>query len=212
MCVLNFLNEYNGALMVGITAIYVIATIFICVFNGKSAKATRKQVTESQWQFEENQRLQTMPFLQLEISNNNDFNLELDLFVGEGTKVVYNAGVVIKNVGLGAATNIIYTWAVKERDISDSDVFPINAIRQGDTYDLLALFNGDEEDDIPSKAVLTMEYMDMLGQPYEQKFIFDFGESKESGLSSTLVIKTDSPRYLGVVRYKANRKGEQNGK
>lgn len=40
-------------LMVGITAVYVIATVAICFANFKSAKATREQIAESQRQFEE---------------------------------------------------------------------------------------------------------------------------------------------------------------
>ena len=40
-------------IMIVITAIYVIATILICIFNYRSAKATREQVAESQRQFEE---------------------------------------------------------------------------------------------------------------------------------------------------------------
>lgn len=43
-------------LMVIITAVYVVATIFICVYNGKSAKAAREQLAESQRQFNENNR------------------------------------------------------------------------------------------------------------------------------------------------------------
>lgn len=43
-------------IMVIITGIYVVATIFICVFNYRSAKATRGQVAESQRQFEESNR------------------------------------------------------------------------------------------------------------------------------------------------------------
>ena len=39
-------------LMVGITAVYVIATILICIANMKSAKATREQIDESKRQFE----------------------------------------------------------------------------------------------------------------------------------------------------------------
>ena len=54
-------------LMVFITAVYVGATILICIYNGKSAKASMKQVEESIGQFEANRRLQTMPFLQLEL-------------------------------------------------------------------------------------------------------------------------------------------------
>lgn len=43
-------------LMVIITFIYVVATIFICVFNWKSAKAAREQLAESQRQFNESNR------------------------------------------------------------------------------------------------------------------------------------------------------------
>lgn len=43
-------------LMIVITAVYVIATIFICIANFKSAKATREQVAESRRQYEEEHR------------------------------------------------------------------------------------------------------------------------------------------------------------
>lgn len=43
-------------IMIAITAVYVIATIFICIFNYRSAKATREQLAESKRQFEENNR------------------------------------------------------------------------------------------------------------------------------------------------------------
>ena len=43
-------------LMVGITVVYVIATIFICWANMKSAKATREQLAETRRQFEEENR------------------------------------------------------------------------------------------------------------------------------------------------------------
>lgn len=39
-------------LMVIITAVYVVATIFICVFNAKSANAAREQLEESKRQFD----------------------------------------------------------------------------------------------------------------------------------------------------------------
>lgn len=42
--------------MVVITAVYVVATIFICWANIKSAKATKEQVAEAKRQFEESNR------------------------------------------------------------------------------------------------------------------------------------------------------------
>lgn len=43
-------------IMVGITAVYVIATICICYANFKSAKAAKAQLEESRAQFEESRR------------------------------------------------------------------------------------------------------------------------------------------------------------
>ncbi len=40
-------------IMVIITGVYVFATIFICIFNYRSAKATREQVAEAKRQYEE---------------------------------------------------------------------------------------------------------------------------------------------------------------
>ncbi len=46
--VIAWINENNGFLMVIITFAYVIATVFICIFNAKSAKASRDQIAASQ--------------------------------------------------------------------------------------------------------------------------------------------------------------------
>ena len=63
-------------LMVGITLVYVVATIMICVFNGRSAKATREQVSESQRQFEETKRLGYRPYFDiLPADNNFEYNI-----------------------------------------------------------------------------------------------------------------------------------------
>ena len=56
-------------LMVIITFVYVAATILICIFNGRSAKATQEQVAESQRQFDESKRLEFLPFFQIENGN-----------------------------------------------------------------------------------------------------------------------------------------------
>lgn len=55
---INWMNEYDGFLMVVITFVYVIATCIICIFNGKSAKASREQVEVSQKHQEQNIGLQ----------------------------------------------------------------------------------------------------------------------------------------------------------
>ena len=54
--------DYNLAMVI-ITGVYVVATIFICIANFKSANASKKQLKESKDQFKESQRLECMPFL-----------------------------------------------------------------------------------------------------------------------------------------------------
>lgn len=54
--IIKFLDGHSGSLTFLITAVYVIATIFICRANIKSAMATREQVVESRRQYEEEHR------------------------------------------------------------------------------------------------------------------------------------------------------------
>ena len=58
-------------LMVGITAVYVVATIIISCANIKSANATREQLTESKRQYEDKKRLEIMPYIQFEATSEN---------------------------------------------------------------------------------------------------------------------------------------------
>ena len=93
MCIIEFLNDYNGALMVIISAIYVIATIIICNANAVSAKATREQLEESKRQFRETQRLEVMPYLQLEEY--------------ESATIMYSLNLVLVSGDLGVGTYIL---------------------------------------------------------------------------------------------------------
>lgn len=58
---ISWMNDNNGFVMAVLTFVYVIATIFICIFNGRAASATRKQTEEAQRQFEENNRANVIP-------------------------------------------------------------------------------------------------------------------------------------------------------
>lgn len=53
-----WMNNNEGFLMVIITFVYVVATIFICVFNSRSAKASRDQIIASQKHQTQNMGLQ----------------------------------------------------------------------------------------------------------------------------------------------------------
>ena len=54
--IIEFLDIHAGSLTFIVTFVYVVATIFICMANIKSANATREQVTEHKRQFDETNR------------------------------------------------------------------------------------------------------------------------------------------------------------
>ena len=87
-------------LMVGITAVYVVATIFISCANIKSANATRDQLTESKRQYEDKKRLEIMPYIQFEQTKDNA-NHELNLVLDSGDELTgeYILLVRMKNIG-----------------------------------------------------------------------------------------------------------------
>ena len=59
--IIEWLNTNNGFVMGLLTLVYVIATILICIFNYKSAKATRQQTEESKKQFKDSNRPNIIP-------------------------------------------------------------------------------------------------------------------------------------------------------
>ena len=197
MEIIELLESYSGALTVIVTVVYVIATIFICVANIKSAKASRDQIAESQRQFEETKRLECMPFLQMEISYDNvtpEFDLQLPL-CSKDIKYPIRKTVKLKNVGNGTATTITYSWNYKGNNISKIDYPPINAIMKGDAYYILICCDANETLPFETSATLTFQYNDLLGYTYEQKIILHFDPNK------LLWCENDIPEYLGIVKY-----------
>lgn len=106
-------------LMVGITLIYVVATVLICTANFKSAHATRDQIAESQRQFEEmNRAFVTVNF---EIIRNGLFALRIS---NCGKRVATNVHIrlpseFINNMPeewdkehLGVLTNSVFTLGI----------------------------------------------------------------------------------------------------
>lgn len=62
MSMIRWLNEYSGAVMAILTLVYVISTIIICIFNLITVKISRRQLKESQQQFEEENRARVIPY------------------------------------------------------------------------------------------------------------------------------------------------------
>lgn len=182
--------------MVGITLIYVIATICIYRANNESAKATREQLEESKVQFEESHRLQCMPFLQMDVSigKPTQFVTEVSLCTGETDTTLYKT-FRIRNLGNGTAVNTVYEWSCKSLNVWECDAAPFNAIMVGDEYywqfTIFALKCEYES----AKVTLDLEYQDLLGNTYNQKFYISF--DRDSCLTDGILIETDAPILYG---------------
>lgn len=174
-------------LMVGITFVYVVATILICRFNYQSAKASREQVDESMREFEKNRQLQTMPYLQIEMP----IDCKSPLFVIDlsqnNERVNTYSFAKLKNVGNGTSVNIIYSWN------GNTECFPINAVMQGDSYFFQFTFHISENG--YTRHLLEWEYQDLLGNSYTQKVYFNF---KDGDL---LDYENDTPVFKGKIKY-----------
>ena len=129
-------------LMVGITAVYVVATIFISCANIKSANATRDQLTESKRQYEDKKRLEIMPYIQFEQTKDNaNHELNLVLDSGEERTGEYILLVRMKNIGNGTAKDIAYTYQWNNgANTHDRGAFPVQALSSGESQTIKVVF------------------------------------------------------------------------
>ena len=184
-------------LMVVVTTVYVFATIIICVFNGKSAKATREQVAESIRQFEETQRLQVMPYLQFEVSDTDDSTGVPCVFIEmrnddedyTSTRIQSS----IKNIGLGIAhhTRITVTTQYKKDDgyPAVDIVMPPNCEKK--TYVQFNVKKCGGDTGRGENLSVHFKYDDVLGNTYTQD------------AQLVMIVSKDGARLLSVVDMKS---------
>lgn len=183
-------------IMVAITAIYVIATIFITKSNIASADAARKQLKEGRIQFDEMRRLSSLPFLQIELNVKKDCPVEytLELPIGNNTPGdLFSQIGVLRNIGNGTAMNIVYSWDCKEAEISIIDSFFVNAVRYGESYKI-ELLSTKTENDKEVKGMLTFDYQDLIGNEYEQTMYISIR-------GYDIMIETDTPKLALEPEY-----------
>lgn len=204
----KFLNDNGQALMVLITAIYVIATINISNANIKSAEATREQITESRRQFDETLRLQVIPVFQINIDKEAEapyadmckneltftlFSHERDLLCRQSCFTIF-----IENVGAGTAMDMRYTWHYIDQKVN-VHAFPEKALFQKDS--VIYLINiGVEDNNVEIGSELTtelnIEYRDLLEREYLQTIHLSFcvNEKKYAMLQNYTI---DKAEYIG---------------
>ena len=183
-------------LMVGITAVYVVATIFISCANIKSANATRDQLTESKRQYEDKKRLEIMPYIQFEQTKDNA-NHELNLVLDSGDKLTgeYILLVRMKNIGNGTAKDIVYTYQWNNgANTHDRGAFPVQALSSGESQTIKVVFFHTVEKRAERSACFVLRYRDLLENAYTQKLNLRF--SRNSSATLKLVEFTTSSPVL----------------
>lgn len=178
-------------LMVGITAVYVVATIFISCANIKSANATRDQLTESKRQYEDKKRLEIMPYFEVRICGNiTDFHECIHLALSSQNAengTVIDQRISIKNIGLGPAKDIRYTWNNLDGEYDRNDL-EFTAILPGENKDVNIDFYAEHKDDFseyvaPVSIILT--YCDLLENKYHLSIDLVFTISTEDNVKLT---------------------------
>ena len=169
-------------IMVAITAIYVIATIVICVFNYKTAKAANLQIQESKRQFDETRRLQIMPYLQVTITPKKDGEIwnpvsEAWFIISDSDKdntVRSDYYITFENIGLGMLHHTKILWNSKSKH---NDGYPAKDIVMAinSPWRITGAFFAERaESDDPFKAKridcsIDVTHEDLIGNLYSQK-------------------------------------------
>lgn len=169
-------------IMVVITFVYVVATIFICIFNGKSATATRDQVKESQKQFHEAKRLEKIPYMQASIGKwitreKREARLsELWLTLTKSNNDNYASGgfsVELTNIGLGLLDNLKCTWCSDE--IKNRQNLSVTLLQCNQEFSISAIVSAERpEQTIYKDGLLVFEFDDLLGNHYKQQLEISF--------------------------------------
>ena len=162
-------------LMVGITFVYVVATIAIWVANHRSASATEKQVLESKRQFDESKRLDHMPYFEIQIVGPiKDYvnpELTLDIFSHDEKEItVGDLQIKLNNIGRGTAKDICVYWTAMKENLLQKNL-PFRTCLPGEEKSLFVEFYFGHPTEKPSYDVvvqLQFWYKDLFDNQYNQ--------------------------------------------
>ena len=190
-------------LMVGITLVYVIATIAIWFANHMSARATEKQLVESKRQFDETKRLEHMPYMQVSFGEwiTSDErgsylpNMWLDI-----NRTVENHGsssgmsIDVRNIGLGLAVNLKCQWV--SGDIKQEQHLSASLLKQEECCTSTFIISAAVPDKEPQYAEtsLVICFDDFLGNHYEQ--ITDISFQIHPHYISLVHYSVKTPEYI----------------
>lgn len=190
-------------LMVGITLIYVIATIAIWFANHKSARATEKQLVESKRQFDETKRLEHMPYMQVSFGEwiTSDErgsylpNMWLDINrTADNHASSSGMSIDVTNIGLGLAVNLKCQWISGE--IKQEQHLSASLLKEEECCTSTFIISAAVPDKEPQYAETSLKicFDDFLGNHYEQTVDISFQVHPHH--ISLVQYSTKSPKYI----------------
>lgn len=181
-------------MMVVLTAVYVIATIFICFFNFRSAKATREQVAEMKRQFDEESR----PYITTELIYEKRTYYGLR-FTNHGKRIANHVHIHFEPNFFDSIVESSFSSALKTQNEREC------IIGIGQSYNLYFASNElrDNPNKVPLKGQLT--YLDDKGKSYTDDFNIDLKRyatffQMNSEMDDLLKIFQDQTKELKQMR------------
>ena len=150
-------------LMLGVTAIYVIATIFICIFNGKAAKAARVQTEEMRQQFFAIHR----PVINVQLVSLKKGVFWALRFTNVGVITAFDVRFELNDEFINGLPEPEF------RDILVREKYRFRTIGVGQYYDLILGTNGDKEISEKIAAEVRIIYKGNDGAIYAEDFDID---------------------------------------
>ena len=159
---ISYLNHNSGAMTFLITAVYVVATVFICWANIQSANASKAQLKEMQRQFRSINR----PIISVEIVHLRRMFWVLR-FTNYGTQTAFNAKIIIDSEFIESLSEPEYKEIVKDNNGK------IKTIGINQSYDLFIGANSFRNRDahVPIKGII--HYWGIDNSEYKEDFIIE---------------------------------------
>lgn len=159
---MSYLNNNSGAMTFLITAVYVVATVFICWTNIQSANASKAQLKEMQRQFRSINR----PIISVEIVHLRRMFWVLR-FTNHGTQTAFNVKIIIDSEFIESLSEPNYKQIVKDNNGK------IKTIGINQSYDLFIGANSFRNRDaqVPIKGII--HYWGIDNSEYKEDFIIE---------------------------------------
>ena len=181
-------------LMVVITFVYVIATIYICIYNNRGVKASLAQIEEMKREYDNNLKLSMLPYLTIsECSNEGKIHATIRLTIGEVNEKKRNTKCFefsITNVGHDIAKEITYSILPDGRGYGTIFSLPVNESR---TACLECMYSGRPRHWRDETIVFVIHYKDLFDNRYTQKRTVSFLVGPEDLSIKTYFISVPKP-------------------